>query len=75
MSESTVPAKGRTDQTTPESTRGGVYFTPRVDIVETDKELVVYADKVEARFENGVLLVTLPKHESARPRRIQVKGE
>jgi HSP20 family protein len=35
----------------------------------------VDADKVDARFENGVLLVKLPKHESAKPRKIQVKGE
>lgn len=35
----------------------------------------VDADRVEARFENGVLLITLPKHESARPRKIAVKGE
>jgi len=35
----------------------------------------VDADKVDARFENGVLLVKLPKHESARPRKITVKGE
>jgi HSP20 family protein len=35
----------------------------------------VNADKVDAKFENGVLLVKLPKHESARPRKITVKGE
>jgi HSP20 family protein len=35
----------------------------------------VDADRVEARFENGVLVITLAKHESARPRKIQVKGE
>ena len=35
----------------------------------------VNADKVDARLENGVLLVKLPKHESARPRKIAVKGE
>ena len=35
----------------------------------------VDADKVDARFENGVLLIKLPKHESARPRKINVKGE
>jgi HSP20 family protein len=32
----------------------------------------VDADKVEARFENGVLHLRLPKHESARPRKINV---
>jgi HSP20 family protein len=35
----------------------------------------VNADKVEARFENGVLHVKLVKHESAKPRKIEVKGE
>jgi len=32
-------------------------------------------DKVEARFENGVLHVALPKSEAAKPRRITVKAE
>jgi len=32
----------------------------------------VDADKVEARFEHGVLFVTLPKSEASRPRRISV---
>jgi HSP20 family protein len=32
-------------------------------------------DKVDARFENGVLLVKLGKHEAAKPRKINVKGE
>jgi len=32
----------------------------------------VDADKVEARFEHGVLFVTLPKNEAAKPRRISV---
>jgi HSP20 family protein len=31
-------------------------------------------DKVEAKLENGVLLVRLAKHESARPRKIPVKA-
>jgi HSP20 family protein len=35
----------------------------------------VDAQKVNATFENGVLLVELPKSEAARPRRIQVKSQ
>jgi HSP20 family protein len=35
----------------------------------------VDANKVEARLEHGVLRVQLVKHESARPRKIVVKGE
>lgn len=33
----------------------------------------VDASKVEAKFENGVLTVTLPKPEEAKPRQIEVK--
>jgi HSP20 family protein len=36
---------------------------------------MVDAEKVEARFVNGVLRITLSKHEAARARKIQVKGE
>ena len=35
----------------------------------------VDADKVDARFEHGVLTLKLAKHESARPRKIPVTGE
>ena len=34
----------------------------------------VDADKVEARLENGVLTIILPKASSARPRKIEVKA-
>jgi HSP20 family protein len=34
----------------------------------------VDADKVEAQLDNGVLRLTLPKHEDAKPRRIAVKA-
>jgi HSP20 family protein len=37
--------------------------------------IAVNADKVEARLDQGVLRITLPKSESARPRQIKVKGE
>jgi HSP20 family protein len=36
---------------------------------------LVDADKVEAKYESGVLRLTLPKHEAAKPRKIAVKGE
>ncbi len=35
----------------------------------------VDSDKVEARFENGVLRIQLAKHESAKARKITVKAE
>jgi HSP20 family protein len=40
----------------------------RVLPIEVDR------DKVEARFENGILLVKLAKQESSKPRKIIVQG-
>jgi len=65
MAENTLtPQKGRTEPTIPEQTRGGVYFTPRVDIFETEQELTLFADvpgvrrdDVDLRYENGELLL------------------
>jgi HSP20 family protein len=61
-SPGTVPQKERADQTTPERLRGGAYFTPRVDIVETDHELTLFADlpgvkpgEVDLHYEHGEL--------------------
>ena len=35
----------------------------------------VNAERVDARFENGVLLIKLAKHEAAKPRKITVKAK
>jgi len=35
---------------------------------------LIDADKVEARYENGVLRLTLPKSEAAKPRKIAIKA-
>jgi HSP20 family protein len=125
-----APTEAGRGSTTAEATRGGPYFTPRVDIYETDKELTLYADvpgvrpedvdlryergelllharvqpsarrgnfvveefeegdfyrafqihesidstKIEAECKNGVLIVHLPKAESAQPRKVAVRG-
>lgn len=52
----------RTEIATPERTRNGVTYTPRCDILETEDELVLYADlpgvrsdDVNVRMENGQL--------------------
>jgi HSP20 family protein len=56
--------KNRTEQTGPEQTRSGPHFTPRVDIWETDKELVLEADvpgvapqDVDLHYERGELVL------------------
>src|SRR5262245_40933150 len=53
----------RTDRTQPKATRG-VHFTPRVDILETSEELLLYVDMpgvkpddAEVQFENGELTI------------------
>jgi HSP20 family molecular chaperone IbpA len=52
------------DVARPEQIRGGTFFTPRVDILETGDELVLFADvpgarteDLELRFEKGELTV------------------
>ena len=68
---STVAQKDRAEPTSPEDTRGGVFFTPRVDIHEGDKELTLFADvpgvrpeDVDLRYEQGQLLL----HARVKPR-------
>jgi HSP20 family protein len=59
--------------TQPELTRSGATYTPRVDIVETPEELLLFADlpgvkqeDLDVRFENGELTLhgkCAPRHE------------
>jgi HSP20 family protein len=64
MANITTTASKDRAESRPETTRGGVYFTPRVDIVETDAELTLYAEvpgvrpeDVDLRYEKGELLL------------------
>jgi HSP20 family protein len=59
---SNAPAKDRAEGGRSEATRGGLYFTPRVDICETEKELTLYAEvpgvrpeDVDLHYEQGEL--------------------
>ncbi len=61
---SNVATKDHVNGQRPEGTRGGPHFTPRVDILETDKELTLYADvpgvrpqDVELNYEKGELVL------------------
>jgi HSP20 family molecular chaperone IbpA len=69
-----LTGKERAEQGRPESTRGGVHFTPRVDIYETENELLLYADlpgvraeDVELRYERGELTLLGKVHACQRP--------
>ena len=135
MANSSTAVTERTETKPVESTRSNIYFTPRVDIYETESELVLLADvpgvgpkdvdlryeqgelilqghvrppthegheaghpilaeyeqgdfyrvfqihesidasRIEAECKNGVLTVHLPKAESAKPKKVTVKGE
>lgn len=57
------PTKDRSEARA-EATRGGVFFTPRVDIVETDAELTLFAEvpgvapeDVDLHYEKGELVL------------------
>lgn len=69
-----VSQKNRAEPTGAERLRGGPQFIPRVDIHETEKELILYADlpgvapgDIDLRYEQGELVlqgkVTRSKHE------------
>ncbi len=48
-------------------------FGPFTRLIELPYD--VDAERVEARFHNGVLTITMPKSEAAKPRKITVKTE
>jgi HSP20 family protein len=133
MTETTPLAPKETAEVaTPESTRGGsYYYTPRVDILETEDELTLFCempgvrpadldlkfengeltlygkvqprpqgaahllheygigdfyrvfdiheeievDRLNAELKQGVLIVHLPRKETVKPRKIQVKAD
>lgn len=75
MAENTaVATKEVSEVSQPESTWGGAYYTPRVDIFETTDEIVVACDMpgvkpadLDVRFENGELILH-GKVQSRQPR-------
>jgi HSP20 family protein len=60
----TTPTKNELNTARPEPTYGARHFTPRVDILETEKELLLFAEMpgvrtedVDLRYENGELVL------------------
>lgn len=71
----TIRGEKREEQ---ERKEGGVYRTERrYGAFHRELRLPgsVDADKIAASCHNGVLTVTVPKTETAKPRRIEIKGE
>jgi HSP20 family protein len=59
-----VAVKNATESRTAEATRNGTFFTPSVDIIETDDKLLLYADMpgvspydIELNYERGELIL------------------
>jgi len=64
MAQNTSTMTKHTETNNIEATRSSKYFTPRVDIFETDSELVMYADvpgvdpkQIDLRYEQGELIL------------------
>lgn len=74
MAENTPAVQNGRENPLAESTRTGSFVAPRVDIVETDKELLIYADMpgalphdIDLRYENGELTLRGKVQPSERP--------
>jgi HSP20 family molecular chaperone IbpA len=64
MSETSPTLQRKSDSSAAEDTRGGQFYTPQVDICETDSELVLFADLpgvrsdgVDLHYEKGELVL------------------
>jgi HSP20 family protein len=64
MANNSTTMTKQTETTNRETTRNAQYFTPRVDIFETDSELVMFADMpgvapkdIDLRYEQGELIL------------------
>src|SRR5260370_25654551 len=82
MSEnSSTLVRNRSEHPRAEDTRNGQFFAPRVDIVETEKELLIYADMpgalphdIDLRYEQGELTLR-GKVQPSQPRENLIFGE
>jgi HSP20 family protein len=76
MSNNIVPTKEQNFPVAGAESTQNIWFTPRVDILESENELTlfvdmpgVYPNQVDVRFENGELVLhgrCQPRHQSAR---------
>ncbi len=64
MNDNTSTLTKHTETNNPETTRNARYFTPRVDIFETESELIMNADMpgvapgaIDLRYEQGELIL------------------
>ncbi len=75
----TVTLSGKVQSTTQsEETKGATWYAQELWSGDVRRSITlpfpVDADAAEAVFENGILRVTLPKAESAKPRKIQISA-
>lgn len=76
MSTTMTKQEQQNEVSTTERTRGGLTYSPRVDIVETENELIVFADlpgvapeDLDIRYENRELTI----HGKVQPRHADVE--